>query len=91
VSVRPKKELGQHFLVDENIVTVIERLAQLHAEDVVLEIGPGLGVLTRRPSHSTSPRSTPPRRSSSRTCPTTSRRRSSPRASPAFQASATGR
>jgi len=48
VSVRPKKELGQHFLVDENIVTVIERLAQLHAEDVVLEIGPGLGVLTRR-------------------------------------------
>ena len=39
MSVRPKKELGQHFLVDENIVTVIERLAQLHAEDVVLEIG----------------------------------------------------
>jgi 16S rRNA (adenine1518-N6/adenine1519-N6)-dimethyltransferase len=47
VSVRPKKSLGQHFLVDENILGVIARLADLRAEDVVLEIGPGLGVLTR--------------------------------------------
>jgi 16S rRNA (adenine1518-N6/adenine1519-N6)-dimethyltransferase len=47
VSVRPKKDLGQHFLVDENILGVIGRLADLDAEDVVLEIGPGLGVLTR--------------------------------------------
>jgi len=47
VSVQPKKELGQHFLVDENILGVIGRLADLRAEDVVLEIGPGLGVLTR--------------------------------------------
>jgi 16S rRNA (adenine1518-N6/adenine1519-N6)-dimethyltransferase len=45
--VRPKKELGQHFLVDENILRVIERLAELAPDDVVLEIGPGLGVLTR--------------------------------------------
>ena len=44
----PKKELGQHFLVDENILGVIERLAELGPADVVLEIGPGLGVLTRR-------------------------------------------
>src|SRR3954451_7153795 len=43
----PKKELGQHFLIDENILGVIGRLAQLEPEDVVLEIGPGLGVLTR--------------------------------------------
>ncbi len=42
-----KKELGQHFLVDENILGVIGRLAELHADDVVLEVGPGLGVLTR--------------------------------------------
>ena len=48
MSVRPKKQLGQHFLADENIVTVIERLAELGPDDVVLEIGPGLGVLTRR-------------------------------------------
>ncbi len=47
MSIAPKKELGQHFLVDENILGVIGRLAELGAEDVVLEIGPGLGVLTR--------------------------------------------
>jgi 16S rRNA (adenine1518-N6/adenine1519-N6)-dimethyltransferase len=46
VSVRAKKELGQHFLVDENILGVIGRLAELADGDVVLEIGPGLGVLT---------------------------------------------
>jgi 16S rRNA (adenine1518-N6/adenine1519-N6)-dimethyltransferase len=46
VSSRRKQELGQHFLVDENILGVIGRLADLHADDVVLEIGPGLGVLT---------------------------------------------
>jgi 16S rRNA (adenine1518-N6/adenine1519-N6)-dimethyltransferase len=42
-----KKEYGQHFLVDRNIVDVIGRLAELGPEDVVLEIGPGQGVLTR--------------------------------------------
>jgi 16S rRNA (adenine1518-N6/adenine1519-N6)-dimethyltransferase len=47
MSVRPKKALGQHFLVDENILGVIGRLARLAPSDVVLEIGPGLGVLTR--------------------------------------------
>jgi 16S rRNA (adenine1518-N6/adenine1519-N6)-dimethyltransferase len=41
-----KKELGQHFLVDENLLGVIGRLAELDPGDVVLEIGPGLGVLT---------------------------------------------
>jgi 16S rRNA (adenine1518-N6/adenine1519-N6)-dimethyltransferase len=47
VNVVPKKALGQHFLVDRNILGVIDRLAELEAEDVVLEIGPGLGILTR--------------------------------------------
>jgi 16S rRNA (adenine1518-N6/adenine1519-N6)-dimethyltransferase len=47
VNLAPRKELGQHFLVDENILRVIERLAVLEHDDVVLEIGPGLGVLTR--------------------------------------------
>jgi len=47
VSVTPRKELGQHFLVDENVLGVIGRLAELDPADVVLEIGPGLGVLTR--------------------------------------------
>ena len=42
-----KKRFGQHFLVDANILGVIERLAELDPADVVLEIGPGEGVLTR--------------------------------------------
>jgi 16S rRNA (adenine1518-N6/adenine1519-N6)-dimethyltransferase len=42
----PRKELGQHFLVDENVLGVIGRLAHLEPDDVVLEIGPGHGVLT---------------------------------------------
>jgi 16S rRNA (adenine1518-N6/adenine1519-N6)-dimethyltransferase len=44
--VAPNRELGQHFLVDDNILGVIGRLAQLDPGDVVLEVGPGLGVLT---------------------------------------------
>ena len=46
MSVRPKRELGQHFLADPNILGVIARLARLERDDVVLEIGPGLGALT---------------------------------------------
>ena len=44
--VAPNRELGQHFLVDDNILGVAGRLAELGAEDVVLEVGAGLGVLT---------------------------------------------
>jgi len=44
--VRPNRELGQNFLVDSNILGVIERAAELGPEDVVLEIGGGLGVLS---------------------------------------------
>jgi 16S rRNA (adenine1518-N6/adenine1519-N6)-dimethyltransferase len=47
VSTRPRKEYGQHFLRDPNILEVIGRLAELGPDDVVLEIGPGEGVLTR--------------------------------------------
>jgi 16S rRNA (adenine1518-N6/adenine1519-N6)-dimethyltransferase len=46
VSTRARKELGQHFLADENILGVIGRLAELDESDVVVEIGPGRGVLT---------------------------------------------
>lgn len=42
------RRLGQNFLVDRNILDVIERLASLSADDVVLEIGGGLGVLSQR-------------------------------------------
>jgi 16S rRNA (adenine1518-N6/adenine1519-N6)-dimethyltransferase len=44
--ISPRKALGQHFLVDENILGVIGRLSELDRRDVVLEIGPGLGTLT---------------------------------------------
>jgi 16S rRNA (adenine1518-N6/adenine1519-N6)-dimethyltransferase len=47
VTTVPKKTLGQHFLVDGNILSVIGRLADLDHEDVVLEVGPGRGILTR--------------------------------------------
>jgi 16S rRNA (adenine1518-N6/adenine1519-N6)-dimethyltransferase len=46
VTVAPKKALGQHFLADPNILQVMGRLSQLDRADVVLEVGPGLGVLT---------------------------------------------
>jgi 16S rRNA (adenine1518-N6/adenine1519-N6)-dimethyltransferase len=44
--IRPKRDLGQNFLIDSNILGVIERAARLAPEDVVLEIGGGLGVLS---------------------------------------------
>jgi 16S rRNA (adenine1518-N6/adenine1519-N6)-dimethyltransferase len=47
MNTRPKKEYGQHFLRDSNILGVIGRFAELGPDDVVLEIGPGQGVLTR--------------------------------------------
>jgi 16S rRNA (adenine1518-N6/adenine1519-N6)-dimethyltransferase len=47
VSAR-RRELGQNFLVDRNILDVIERLAALSADDVVLEVGGGAGVLSQR-------------------------------------------
>jgi 16S rRNA (adenine1518-N6/adenine1519-N6)-dimethyltransferase len=44
--VRPKRDLGQNFLIDSNILGVIERAAALEPDDVALEIGGGLGVLS---------------------------------------------
>jgi 16S rRNA (adenine1518-N6/adenine1519-N6)-dimethyltransferase len=44
--IRPNRDLGQNFLVDSNILDVIGRLAELTPEDVVLEVGGGLGVLS---------------------------------------------
>ncbi len=50
VSVRSarQRELGQNFLADRNILGVIERLSALAPDDVVLEVGGGLGVLSQR-------------------------------------------
>jgi 16S rRNA (adenine1518-N6/adenine1519-N6)-dimethyltransferase len=46
MTVAPKRAFGQHFLVDRNILGVVGRLAELEPDDVVLEVGPGLGTLT---------------------------------------------
>jgi len=42
----PRKRLGQHFLVDRAVVERMVALAEIGPQDVVLEIGPGLGALT---------------------------------------------
>ena len=44
--VRPNRELGQNFLIDDNVLGVIGRAAELSPGDVVLEVGGGLGVLS---------------------------------------------
>jgi 16S rRNA (adenine1518-N6/adenine1519-N6)-dimethyltransferase len=44
--VRPNRELGQNFLVDDNILRLIGDAAELAPADVVLEVGGGLGVLS---------------------------------------------
>lgn len=44
--VRPNRELGQNFLIDDNLLGVICRTAELSERDVVLEVGGGLGVLS---------------------------------------------
>lgn len=45
---RPRKRLGQHFLIHESVIGTILRLLDLSSQDEVLEVGPGLGFLTRR-------------------------------------------
>jgi 16S rRNA (adenine1518-N6/adenine1519-N6)-dimethyltransferase len=47
----PKKRLGQHFLVDPNILNKVIRTARVGKEDVVLEVGPGLGEMTLALAH----------------------------------------
>ncbi|SNR32784.1 16S rRNA (adenine1518-N6/adenine1519-N6)-dimethyltransferase [Haloechinothrix alba] len=46
LGIRPTKKLGQNFVHDPNTVRRVAGLAELSGEDVVLEVGPGLGSLT---------------------------------------------
>jgi len=46
LELRPRKALGQNFLVDRNILEIILHEADVRSEDTVLEVGPGLGILT---------------------------------------------
>jgi len=44
--VRPNRELGQNFLIDDNVLRLVGEAAELSESDVVLEVGGGLGVLS---------------------------------------------
>ena len=46
--LNPKRSLSQNFLVDETHLDRIIEIAELSPRDTILEIGPGLGVLTQR-------------------------------------------
>lgn len=45
-NIRPRKKLGQSFLLDQNIIQKIAAAADIAKEDIVVEIGAGIGVLT---------------------------------------------
>ena len=47
LGLSPRKVLGQHFLIDPKVLRAIAKAAELTPQDTVVEIGPGLGVLTR--------------------------------------------
>ena len=44
--VIPKKRMGQHFLIDEHAIERIVAALELGSEDLLVEIGPGMGALT---------------------------------------------
>ena len=45
--LKARKRLGQHFLIDGEVLKLITSAAELTPTDIILEIGPGLGILTR--------------------------------------------
>ncbi|MEY5023382.1 MAG: rRNA ((1518)-N(6)/adenine(1519)-N(6))-dimethyltransferase RsmA, partial [Actinomycetota bacterium] len=46
LDIRPTKKLGQNFVIDPNTIRRIVAAAELSEDDLVVEIGPGLGSLT---------------------------------------------
>ncbi|MCC7436533.1 16S rRNA (adenine(1518)-N(6)/adenine(1519)-N(6))-dimethyltransferase, partial [Candidatus Nomurabacteria bacterium] len=46
--MKAKKSLGQHFLTSQKALSDIVDAGDIHADDLVLEIGPGKGVLTEK-------------------------------------------
>ena len=47
LDLRARKSLGQHFLVDQEVLEKVASAAGLTPEDIVIEVGPGLGILTK--------------------------------------------
>src|SRR5258708_26699858 len=45
-NVKPRDYMGQNFLIDEDVLSKIISVSELKSSDVVLEVGPGLGILT---------------------------------------------
>ena len=45
---KPKKSLGQNFLVDDNVLDIIINLGDINTNSTILEIGPGTGNLTEK-------------------------------------------
>ena len=48
MKIKPKKSLGQNFLIDQNIINLIINSASIKKDDVLLEVGPGTGNLTEK-------------------------------------------
>ncbi len=48
LGLRPSKDLGQNFLTDSSIADWIVQQAEIQSDETILEIGPGLGILTKR-------------------------------------------
>jgi len=46
--IRMTKSLGQNFLVDDNVIDKIVNMADIDKKDIVIEVGPGIGNMTRR-------------------------------------------
>ena len=44
---RPSKGLGQNFLIDKNVLEKIIEASDIKPDDIILEVGPGLGTLTK--------------------------------------------
>lgn len=53
MSIRPKKSLGQNFLIDNNIIRKIVDSLSIENDDLIIEIGPGKGALTKFIYHKT--------------------------------------
>lgn len=48
MNIQPGKKFGQNFMIDNNLLEFISRKANIQAGDLVVEVGPGLGALTRK-------------------------------------------